>query len=175
MRIWRLLRVLHHRFGICSRGWSHKPGSMITRYPVLTFIKRSRGRITMPERRKRVVILGGGFAGIYTAQYLERALGTRDDFEIVLVNRENYFVFQPMLPEVISGTIGLTDMVSPIRRLLRRTELHVRVVVTSPGFRPHTHEIAYDHLVVALGNVTDFRGLPGLPEHAMPFENLGDA
>jgi NADH dehydrogenase len=135
--------------------------------------------------KPRVVILGGGFAGVYTALELEKALGGRDDFEIVLINRENYFVFQPMLPEVISGSIGLTDVVSPIRRLLPRTELHVRevesvdlarqVVVTSPGFHPHSHEIHYDHLVLALGNVTDFRGLPGLPEHALPFKNLGDA
>jgi NADH:quinone reductase (non-electrogenic) len=135
--------------------------------------------------RKRVVILGGGFAGVYTAKYLEKALGRRDDFEIVLVNRENYFVFQPMLPEVISGTIGLFDTVSPIRRLLPRTNLHVRdvealdlqkkTVTTSPGFRPHPHVIDYDYLVFALGNVTDFRGMPGLPEHALPFKNLADA
>jgi NADH dehydrogenase len=135
--------------------------------------------------RPRVVILGGGFASVYTALALERALGRRDDFEIVLVNRENYFVFQPMLPEVISGSIGLTDMVVPLRRLLRRASVHVRevegvdlegrVVATSPGFRPHPHRVAYDHLVLGLGNVTDFRGLPGLPEHALPFKNLGDA
>ena len=139
----------------------------------------------MPERRKKVVILGGGFAGVYTAQYLEKALGTRDDFEIVLINRENYFVFQPMLPEVISGSIGITDTVSPIRRLLPRTNVHVRdvesidldnkTITTSPGFRPHAHVIPYDHLVLALGNVTDFRGLRGLPEHALPFKNLADA
>ncbi|HEX9187226.1 MAG TPA: FAD-dependent oxidoreductase, partial [Vicinamibacteria bacterium] len=136
-------------------------------------------------RRPRVVVLGGGFGGIYTAMALERALGRAEDFEIVLVNRENYFVFQPMLPEVISGTIGITDVVSPIRRLLPRTTLHLRdveavdferrKVVLSPGFRPHAHALDYDHLVLALGNVTDFRGLPGLPEHAMPFKNLGDA
>ena len=135
--------------------------------------------------KPRVVVLGGGFAGVYTALSLERALGKREGFEIVLINKENYFVFQPMLPEVISGSIGLTDVVSPIRRLLPKTELHVRevesvdlerkVVVTSPGLLPHAHEIPYDHLVVALGNVTDFRGLPGLPEHALPFKNLGDA
>ncbi|HXG64630.1 MAG TPA: NAD(P)/FAD-dependent oxidoreductase, partial [Blastocatellia bacterium] len=140
----------------------------------------------MSERnRKRIVILGGGFGGVYTAKYLEKALGRRDDFEIVLVNRENYFVFQPMLPEVISGTIGLLDTVSPIRRLLPRTDLHVReiesidlknrVITTSPGFAPHPHMIHYDHLVLALGNVTDFRGLRGLPEHAIPFKNLADA
>ena len=137
------------------------------------------------QRKPRVVILGGGFAGVYTALALEKARGSHDDFEIVLVNKENYFVFQPMLPEVISGSIGLTDVVSPIRRMLPGTELHVRelesidleaqVVYTSPGFTPHAHAIPYDHLVLALGNVTDFRGLPGLPEHAIPFKNLGDA
>jgi NADH dehydrogenase len=135
--------------------------------------------------RKRVVILGGGFAGVYTAQHLEKSLGNRDDLEIVLVNQENYFVFQPMLPEVISGSIGLLDTVSPIRRLLPHTSVHVRqiesvdlerkTVTTTPGFRQHAHVIPYDHLVVALGNVTDFRGLPGLPEHAMPFKDLSDA
>jgi len=136
-------------------------------------------------KRSRVVVLGGGFAGVYTAMALERALGKRDDFEIALVNRENYFVFQPMLPEVISGSIGITDVVSPLNRLLPRTTVHLREVegvdlerrrvVLSPGFRPHAHEIEYDHLVLALGNVTDFRGFPGLPEHALPFKNLGDA
>jgi len=138
-----------------------------------------------PTSKPRVVILGGGFGGVYTALALEKALSRRDDYEIVLVNSENYFVFQPMLPEVISGTIGLTDVVSPLRRLLRRTDIHIRdvesvdlekrIVTTSPGFQPHPHLLAFDHLVVAMGTVTDFRGLPGLPEHAMPFKNLGDA
>ena len=80
------------------------------------------------RRRQRVVILGGGFAGVYTALYLEQALKRRADFEIVLINKENYFVFQPMLAEVVSGAIGLTDTVSPIRRLLPRTDLHVREI-----------------------------------------------
>lgn len=137
------------------------------------------------QKRKRIVILGGGFGGVYTAKHLESALGRSDDFEIILVNKENYFVFQPMLPEVISGSIGLLDTVSPIRRLLPRTNLHVRdvesidvknkTITTSPGFRPHAHTIEYDYLVMALGNVTDFRGFRGLPEHAMPFKNLADA
>jgi NADH dehydrogenase len=137
------------------------------------------------RRRSRIVILGGGFAGIYTAMELEKLMDGRDDFEIVLINKENYFVFQPMLPEVISGTIGMLDVVSPIRRLLPRTDLHVREVeaidiegkkvVCSPGFRAHPHVIPYDHLVLAMGSVTDFRNLRGLPEHAFPFKNLGDA
>lgn len=135
--------------------------------------------------RKRIIILGGGFAGVYTAQRLEKLLRRRDDVDIVLVNRENYFVFQPLLPEVISGTIGLTDVVSPLRRLLGRTEVHVRevegidlerkTVTLAAGFHPSAHVLCYDHLVVALGTVTDFRGLRGLAEHAFPFKNLADA
>jgi NADH:ubiquinone reductase (H+-translocating) len=135
------------------------------------------------RRKTRVVIVGGGFAGIYAAQSLEELGG--DDLDIVLINKENHFVFQPLLPEVISGTIGLLDVVSPIRRLLRKTDLHVRevesidlaakTITTSTGFHPHPHVLPYDHLVLALGTVTDFRGLRGLPEHAFPFKTLGDA
>ncbi len=137
------------------------------------------------RRRNRIVILGAGFGGVYTAQHLEKLLGRKDDYEIILINKENYFVFQPMLPEVVSGSIGLLDTVSPLRRLLPRTDIHVRevesidlknrTITTSPGFRPHSHVIEFDHLVLAVGNVTDFRGLRGLPEHALPFKNLADA
>lgn len=135
--------------------------------------------------RARIVVLGGGFAGIYTAMELEKRMDGQDDFEVVLINKENYFVFQPMLPEVISGTIGMLDVVSPIRRLLPRTDLHVREVesidldrrevVCSAGFRAQPHLVPFDHIVLALGSVTDFRGMRGLPEHAFPFKNLGDA
>jgi NADH dehydrogenase len=142
--------------------------------------------VPMPSNdagKKRVVVLGGGFAGVYTCAALEKL--QRDDYDIVLINKENHFVFQPLLPEVISGQIGLVDVVSPIRRLLPKTELHVRevesidlankTITTSTGFHPHPHVLAYDHLVFALGTVTDFRGLRGLPEHAFPFKNLSDA
>lgn len=140
---------------------------------------------TPPSTRPRVLILGGGFAGVYAALELEKRLGSRNDFEIVLVSKENYFVFQPILPEVISGTIGLTDVVSPLRRLLKKTEIQVRqiesidlerkVVRLAPGFLPRAHELKYDHLILGLGTVTDFRGMRGLPEHALPFKDLGDA
>jgi NADH dehydrogenase len=67
---------------------------------------------------QQILILGGGFAGVCTARHLEKLLRP-DEAAITLINRENYWVYQPMLPEVISGAIGLTKNVSPIRRLAR--------------------------------------------------------
>ena len=133
---------------------------------------------------KQIVVLGGGFGGIYTVRHLEKTLRP-GEANIRLVNQENYWVYQPMLPEVISGSIGLTDVVSPIRRLCPRTQLVMRavesidlknrIVTVSPGFRPRRLELPYDYLVIALGGVTNFYGMPGLVEHARPFRTLADA
>lgn len=137
------------------------------------------------SERVRIVILGGGFGGVYTAMHLERLLGRDSRVEIALVNRENYFVFQPMLAEVVSGNIGLLDTVSPISRLIPRCRLYVRevesvdlasrTVTLAPGFRPQPLVLPYDHLVLAAGTVTDFRGMTGLQQHAMAFKTLADA
>ena len=136
----------------------------------------------------RILILGGGFGGVYTALTLERHLRRdlrRGTVEIALVNRENYIVFQPMLPEVISGSIGLVDTISPIRRLCPNTNLYTRPIekidiqskriLTGAGLGMRPCDIEYDHLVIALGNVTNLADLPGLAEHALPFKYLGDA
>ena len=133
----------------------------------------------------RVVILGAGFGGVYTALALERHAAKGTPSEVSLVNRENYFVFQPMLAEVIAGDVGILDTLSPLRQLLAGTHIYVRevesvdlerrVVTLGAGLTRRTHELAFDHLVVALGSVTDFRGIPGLPEHALPFKTLADA
>jgi NADH dehydrogenase len=138
----------------------------------------------MSSDPKRILILGGGFAGVYTARYLEKLLRPEAAC-ITLINRENYWVYQPMLPEVISGSIGLTNVVSPIRRLCPRTNLIMRevedidlkkqIVTISPGFRPRHLQLKYDHLVIALGSITNFHGMPGMIENAMPFRTLADA
>jgi NADH dehydrogenase len=138
----------------------------------------------MPVEPKKILILGGGFAGVSVAQYLEKTLSPGDAV-ISLVNKENYFVYQPMLPEVISGSIAFTDIVSPIRHLCPRThlilrdveeiDLERRVVTASPGFRPRRMEIPYDYLIVCLGSTTNYYGIPGMLEHAMPFRTLVDA
>jgi NADH dehydrogenase len=136
-------------------------------------------------RRTRILILGGGFGGVYTALTLEKLRKKNPDIEVGLVNKENYLVFQPMLPEVISGSIGILDTITPIRRLCPNTNLYTRevesidlqnkVVTTSAGFRPRPYTLEYDHLVIALGNMTNFAMQPGLMEHALPFKYLGDA
>ncbi len=133
---------------------------------------------------KRILILGGGFAGVYTAMNLENMLKP-GEASISLVNRENYWVYQPLLPEVVSSSIGLTDTVSPIRRLCPKTRLIMReveeidlkngVVTVSPGFRPRRTELSYDYLVICPGSVTNFYGMPGMVENAMPFRTLADA
>lgn len=137
---------------------------------------------------RRIVILGGGFGGVYTAMYLEKYLKKelkRGEVELVLVNRDNYFVYQPMLSEVVGGSVGLFDTISPLRRLLDKTKIYVReidqihleqkMISLVPQFSHTLTQVPYDELVLALGNVTDFRESPGLHEHALGFKNLGDA
>jgi NADH:ubiquinone reductase (H+-translocating) len=135
--------------------------------------------------RKRILVLGGGFGGISTVRALHKALHGRTDIEIALVNQENYFVFQPMLAEVISGNIGLLNTVTPLRdlcpgatlyvRTVERIDLDHKVVITSPGFRPGPSVLPYDYLVLALGTLDNFSVVRGLQEHGLHFKNLGDA
>jgi NADH dehydrogenase len=135
--------------------------------------------------KKRVLILGGGFGGLYAALHLEHSLAHDGDVEITLVNRENFFLFTPMLHEVAASDLDLTDIVSPVRKLLKathffqgdveRVDLANKTVIVSHGFQPHTHELAYDYLVMSLGCVTNFYNLPGLAERALTMKSLGDA
>ncbi|MBI4509539.1 MAG: NAD(P)/FAD-dependent oxidoreductase [Deltaproteobacteria bacterium] len=132
-----------------------------------------------------MLILGGGFGGLYAALRLEKTLARRRDVEITLVNRENFFLFTPMLHEVAASDIDLTNIVSPVRKLLRRVnffagsveqvDLATRRVVVSHGSEVHRHALEYDHLVIALGAVTNFYDLPGLEHHAQAMKSLGDA
>jgi NADH dehydrogenase len=131
-----------------------------------------------------IVVLGGGFGGVYSALHLER-LVRDDDVKITLVSKDNFFLFTPMLHEVASCDIDITHIVSPLRTLLRHTEVFVgdveaidlrqRRVVVSHGFDGHAHEIEFDHVVIALGAITNFYGLPGLEQHALTMKTLGDA
>ena len=135
--------------------------------------------------KTNILVLGGGFGGMHAAMHLEKAFGNSRDVEIALVNRDNYFVFQPMLPEVISGNVGLLDTVIPLQRLLPKSSLYIRGIQSAdftnrrvtlePACGSRPLDLPYDHLVIALGTTTDFRTLPSFQEHAFPFKNLADA
>jgi NADH dehydrogenase len=135
--------------------------------------------------KRRVLILGGGFAGAYTALHLERQLRNAPDVEITLVAKENFVLFTPMLHEIAGADLSVTDIVQPLRKMLRRTRVGIADVesidlankvvrVLHPGTAKEL-DVTYDHLVLALGAVTNFHGTPGLAEHALTMKSLGDA
>lgn len=147
----------------------------------------------------RVLILGGGFAGVSTAQELVKQLqrerrlaapGRRvadpsRAVEVMLLNRDNYFVFQPLLADIISGTIETTHVVVPLRRMLPEVEVEVgyveriepvdRLVQVRRRLGGEQIVVSYDALVIALGSVTDFTAVPGMADHALGVRTLGDA
>ena len=139
----------------------------------------------MPDRIKRILILGGGFGGLYTALELEKELGGDSSVEITLVNRENFFLFTPMLHEIAASDLDFTHIVNPIRRLLRKVEffhgevqsidLQSRCVLVTHGPERHPHKLDYDCLVIALGSTTNYYGILGLEGKAVAMKSLGDA
>jgi NADH dehydrogenase len=139
----------------------------------------------MSTSKPRVLILGGGFGGMYAALEFERALERGADLDVTLVNRDNFFLFTPMLHEVAASDLDITNIVSPIRKLLRRVTffhgdieaidlVHKRVGL-SHGHEQHCHSLPYDHLVLALGSTTNFFNIPGLAERALTMKSLDDA
>jgi NADH:ubiquinone reductase (H+-translocating) len=143
---------------------------------------------------ERIVILGGGFAGMSTARELTKQLRRQHRLarrpgdagvSVTLINRENYFVFQPLMADIISGTIETTHVVVPLRRMLRDVEVEVGYVERIDPIRKRvvvrrrqsgqSFEVEYDALVVALGSVTDFRAVPGMADYALGMRTLGDA
>jgi NADH dehydrogenase len=135
--------------------------------------------------KKRIVILGGGFGGLYTALEFERTIARDPDVEVTLVSHDNFFLFTPMLHEVAASDLDMTHIVNPIRKLLKRVQFfqgdvkHIRLdekrVEVSHGADRHHHELEYDHLIVGVGNITNYFGLPGLQQHALTMKSLGDA
>jgi NADH:ubiquinone reductase (H+-translocating) len=135
-----------------------------------------------PTPKTRILILGGGFGGVSTARHLEKLCRRRPDVEIALVSRDNFLVMTPLLFEVCSGTLDARHCCFPIRAFLRTTrfveatvqgiDLERRVVHVAAGGRGG--ELAYDHLVLALGGMTNRGMIPG-SEHAFTFKTLADA
>ena len=138
------------------------------------------------KKRTQIVILGGGFGGVYAAIELEKTLARDANIHITLINRDNFFLFTPMLHEVAASDLDITHIVNPVRKLLKKIEffdgdlqsidLSNKCVTVTHGIgEPHKHEIEYDHLIIALGSITNFFDLPGLEERALTMKSLGDA
>jgi len=133
---------------------------------------------------KRIVILGGGFAGIAVAQRLERRLEP-GEAEIVLISRENFSLFTPMLPEVASGALDVRQVATPVRSQLKRTrfilaeftalDVDTREVSFTHVLSGDQDRLTYDELVLGLGSSISTFGLPGVAEHAFPLKTLEDA
>ncbi len=132
-----------------------------------------------------VVILGGGFAGLTCAKRLEKLWGEASAQRILLVSAENYFVFQPFLPEVIGASIEPRHVTNPIRIVLRHcalmraevSKIHLdnRRVEFDADDGPEVGPIEAKHLVLALGTSTNLRAVPGMMEHALFLKTLADA
>ncbi|MFD0985516.1 FAD-dependent oxidoreductase [Methyloligella solikamskensis] len=135
------------------------------------------------QDKKKVLVLGGGFGGVFAAKSLAKR--GRDTVDVELVNSNNYFVFQPLLPEVAAGGIHSSDAVVPLRQLLtgvqvRQAEVagidfEKKSVIVVQGSSRIPVELTYDELIISLGTTVDLSRFPGLPEHALTMKQVSDA
>jgi len=136
-------------------------------------------------KKTKVIILGGGFAGLSAAMYLDKTLARRGDAEVILINRENFILFTPMLHEVAAGDLYPGDIVNPIRRILRHVkfveaevqaiDLSARRVRSVGGVARLALEFEFDHLLLTLGSETNFFDLPGVSDWAVTMKSMSDA
>lgn len=144
-------------------------------------------KTTTEVKPTRIVILGGGFAGVFTARALQRLSRRHADLplQIELISERNYFVFQPLLPEVAAGTINAQDAVTPLRLLLKGVKVRMGEVTAvdfvrqrvqlAQGTRRIPQHRDYDHLVLALGQRTMLERFPGFSEHSFCMRDLANA
>lgn len=132
----------------------------------------------------RILILGSGFGGTYTAVHLERLIGRDAGVEVTLVSRHNYYLMTPLLFEAGSGVVEPRHAVNPLRALFRRVrfieaevesiDLKQRIVRARHRAGDVRYDLPFDQLVLALGGITNTKIIPGA-EHALTFKSLADA
>ena len=137
-----------------------------------------------PPSKPRVVVLGGGYAGAYCVQELEKKLAP-DEADILLIDRNNYFIFYPFLTEAGTGNLEPRHTVVSIREFLRRSrflmaradsvDFAAQTVDVALQGHEKTRSIPFDHLVIAVGSVTNYPPVPGLAEHGFGMKNLSEA
>jgi len=137
-----------------------------------------------PADRTGIVIVGGGFGAMNAAMALDRQLARGLRAEVTLINRDNFFLFTPLLAEVAASLVEPLHAVNPIRRMLSRVRfIEGTVQELDPGGRTvrfvdkngRSRLLSYQHCVLGPGGVTEFFGIPGLAENALTLKTLGDA
>jgi len=129
---------------------------------------------------KRVLILGAGFGGLYTALHLEKTLNKAASTEITLVDRNHFHLFTPLLHEAATGVIPVDLILAPIRRILRGKQIRFlrsrveEIDLENQQVRLCNGQVAYDILVIALGSVTNFHGLEAVGERALEIKYASD-
>lgn len=171
------------------------PVGVVTDLVLLFYVAVPLGQIWIYQRwnapggrKHRVIIVGGGFAGLYAAMDLDKTLGHHKDLEILLIDRNNYFLFPPLLPSAATGTVESRQVTFPFRRILETTNIvfHMANVEKIDPARQVVHttatadskisqELSYDYLVLCPGSTTQTFGTPGVKEHAMFMRELADA
>ncbi|HEY5630197.1 MAG TPA: FAD-dependent oxidoreductase [Candidatus Limnocylindrales bacterium] len=133
----------------------------------------------------RVVILGGGHAGVSAARELLGQRRSADRLDVTLVSADSALVWQGLLPQIVSNLVQPQDALVPLRRTLPGAtiypyqavdvDLGARTVTLDRGPDRGELQLAYDKLVIAVGMVTDHSKVPGLAEHGLPLKTIGDA
>lgn len=146
----------------------------------------------MPQNTKRVLIIGGGYVGMYAALRLQRKMRREvrnGGLEITVVDPQSYMTYQPFLPEAAAGNLEPRHVVVPLRRVLPHTRvLNGRVVAIDHARREATvqvvggdtetdghRKVSYDLLVYAPGSISRTLPIPGLAEHGIGFQTVGEA
>jgi len=131
----------------------------------------------------KILIVGGGYAGFYTALKLEKHLG-KGEAEVTLIDPLPYMTYQPFLPEVVAGSIEARHAVVSHRRHLRKTNVvagrvtdvdHNKKVATVELSGAGKQKISYDHIVVTAGAVSRTFPIPGVAENAIGLKNIEEA
>src|SRR5215470_14544474 len=131
---------------------------------------------------KRLLILGGGFAGLDVVRSVGRSRDARAYWDTLLIDKENFFQFNPLLPAVAVGAVETRHIVYPFRDMARHR--HVRFIknkaieidLARREVRLHNDLVEpFDTLVVSVGSVTNYYGVPGAAEYSRPFKTIVDA
>jgi NADH dehydrogenase len=139
----------------------------------------------VPSASKKILILGGGFAGVSVLRELESSFKHNDDIKITLVNEDNFFLFTPMLPELASGMIRPSAISIPLRMICKKTEfiqakvssidLASKLVAITRPFDGMVKVLSYDYLIIAMGSTTNFFGNKKIEKHAFTIKTIQDA